>query len=130
MKLPMNPDAPVTNIFINIYKIAILRCKDTLICTHGKGKRSFFQERRSYHPVFWDDMTFWGLKCCDLSIVLTHAHSGFYDVYHIVAEFLAFLYDIHVHRADGVGVEVVVHVVDVLALQLVSVVVDFVLYVE
>ena len=75
-------------------------------------------------------MTFLGLKCCDLCIVLTHAHSGFYDIHHIVAEFLAFLYDIHVHRADGVGVEVVVHVVDVLALQLVSVVVDFVLYVE
>ena len=75
-------------------------------------------------------MTFLGLKCSDLSLVLTHAHSGFYDVYHIVAEFLAFLYDIHVHRAYGVGVEVVVHVVDVLALQLVSVVVDFVLYVE
>lgn len=36
-------------------------------------------------------MTFLGLKCCDLSLVLTHAHSGFYDVYHIVAEFLAFV---------------------------------------
>lgn len=36
-------------------------------------------------------MTFWGLKCCDLSIVLTHAHSGFYDIHHIVAKFLAFV---------------------------------------
>ena len=36
-------------------------------------------------------MTFWGLKCCDLSLVLTHAHSGFYYVYHVVAELLAFV---------------------------------------
>ena len=62
--------------------------------------------------------------------MLSYTHAGLYYVYYIVAEFLAFLDDIHIHGTDGVGIEMVVHIVDVLALQLVSVVVDFVLYVE
>lgn len=57
----------------------------------AKEKGLFLKKRRSHHSVFVNDMTFWGLKCCDLSIVLTHAHSGFYDIHHIVAEFLAFV---------------------------------------
>ena len=65
-----------------------------------------------------------------LCLVLPDAHAGLHHVDHIVAQLLALLYDVHVHRADGVGVFVIVHVVDVLRLQLVAVVVDFVLDVE
>ena len=43
---------------------------------------------------------------------------------------LALLDDIHIHGTDGVGIEMVVYIVDVLALQLVAIVVDFVLDVE
>ena len=62
--------------------------------------------------------------------MLSYAHTSLYYVYHVVAELLAFLDDIHVHGTDGVGVEMVVYIVDVLALQLVAIVVDFVLDVE
>ena len=62
--------------------------------------------------------------------MLSYTHAGLYYVYHVVAEFLAFLDDIHIHGTDGVGIEMVVHIVDVLALQLVAIVVDFVLDVE
>ena len=62
--------------------------------------------------------------------MLSYAHTSLYYVYHVVAELLAFLDDIHVHRTDGVGVEMVVYIVDVLALQLVAIVVDLVLDVE
>lgn len=62
--------------------------------------------------------------------MLPYAHACFHDVDYIVAQLLAFLDDVHIHRADGVCVEVVVDIVDVLALQLVAVVVDFVLDVE
>ena len=62
--------------------------------------------------------------------MLSYTHAGLYYVYHIVAEFLAFLDDIHIHGTDGVGIEMVVYIVDVLALQLISIVVDFVLDVE
>ena len=62
--------------------------------------------------------------------MLSYAHTGLYYVYYIVAEFLAFLDDIHIHGTDGVGIEMVVHIVDVLALQLIAIVVDFVLDVE
>ena len=62
--------------------------------------------------------------------MLSYTHAGLYYVYYIVAEFLAFLDDIHVHRTDGVGVEMVVYIVDVLTLQLVAIVVDLVLDVE
>ena len=62
--------------------------------------------------------------------MLSYAHTSLYYVYHVVAELLAFLDDIHIHGTDGVGVEMVVYIVDVLALQLVAIVVDFVLDVE
>ena len=62
--------------------------------------------------------------------MLSYTHAGLYYVYHIVAEFLAFLDDIHIHGTDGVGIEMVVYIVDVLALQLVAIVVDLVLDVE
>ena len=62
--------------------------------------------------------------------MLSYTHSCLHYVHHVVAELLALLDDIHVHRADGISVEVVVHIVDVLALQLVAIVVDLVLDVE
>ena len=62
--------------------------------------------------------------------MLSYTHAGLYYVYHIVAEFLAFLDDIHIHGTDGVGIEMIVYIVDVLALQLITIVVDFVLDVE
>ena len=62
--------------------------------------------------------------------MLSYTHTSLHYVHHVVAEFLAFLDDVHIHRTDGVGVEMVVYIVDVLALQLVAIVVDFVLYVE
>ena len=65
-----------------------------------------------------------------LSFMLSYTHAGLYYVYYIVAELLAFLDDIHIHGTDGVGIEMVVYIVDVLALQLIAIVVDFVLDVE
>ena len=62
--------------------------------------------------------------------MLSYTHTSLYYVHHVVAELLAFLDDVHIHRADGVGVEMVVYIVDVLALQLIAIVVDFVLDVE
>ena len=62
--------------------------------------------------------------------MLSYTHAGLYYVYYVVAELLAFLDDIHIHGTDGVGIEMVVYIVDVLALQLVAIVVDFVLDVE
>ena len=62
--------------------------------------------------------------------MLSYAHTGLYYVYYIVAELLALLDDIHIHGTDGVGIEMVVYIVDVLALQLVAVVVDLILDVE
>ena len=62
--------------------------------------------------------------------MLSYTHAGLYYVYYIVAELLAFLDDIHIHGTDGVGIEMVVYIVDILALQLITIVVDFVLDVE
>ena len=62
--------------------------------------------------------------------MLSYTHAGLYYVYYVVAELLAFLDDIHIHGTDGVGIEMVVYIVDVLALQLIAIVVDFVLDVE
>ena len=53
----------------------------------AKENGLFLKKRRSYHPVFWDDMTFLGGY---LSLVLSYTHTGFYDINHIAAEFLAF----------------------------------------
>ena len=62
--------------------------------------------------------------------MLSYTHSCLHYVHHVVAELLALLDDVHIHRTDGVGVEMVVYIVDVLALQLVAIVVDLVLDVE
>ena len=62
--------------------------------------------------------------------MLSYTHASLYYVYYVVAELLALLDDIHIHGTDGIGIEVVVHIVDVLALQLVAVVVDLILDVE
>ena len=62
--------------------------------------------------------------------MLSYTHAGLYYVYHVVAKLLALLDDIHIHGTDGIGIEMVVHIVDVLALQLVAVVVDLILNVE
>ena len=62
--------------------------------------------------------------------MLSYTHSCLHYVHHVVAELLALLDDIHIHRTDGVGVEMVVYIVDVLALQLVAIVVDLILDVE
>ena len=62
--------------------------------------------------------------------MLSYTHTSLHYVHHVVAEFLAFLDDIHIHGTDGVGIEMVVYIVDVLALQLITIVVDFVLDVE
>ena len=65
-----------------------------------------------------------------LRIVLAHAHTSLNNVDNIVAKFLALLDDIHIHGTDSVGVEMVVDIVDVLATQLATIVVDFVLDIE
>ena len=62
--------------------------------------------------------------------MLSYTHAGLHYVHHVVAELLALLDDVHIHRTDGVGVEMVVYIVDVLALQLVAIVVDLVFDVE
>ncbi len=62
--------------------------------------------------------------------MLSYTHTSLHYVHHVVAELLAFLDDVHIHRTDGVGIEMVVYIVDVLALQLIAIVVDFVLDVE
>ena len=62
--------------------------------------------------------------------MLSDTHTSRHYGHHVVAEFLAFLDDIHVHGTDGVGREMFVYIVDVLALQLIAIDVDFVLDVE
>ena len=62
--------------------------------------------------------------------MLSYTHTSLHYVHHIVAELLALLDDIHIHGTDGIGIEMVIHIVDVLALQLVAVVVDLILDVE
>ena len=62
--------------------------------------------------------------------MLSYTHASLHYVHHVVAEFLAFLDDVHIHRTDGVGVEMVIYIVDVLTLQLVAIVVDLILDVE
>ena len=65
-----------------------------------------------------------------LRFVLAHAHTSLNNVDNIVAKLLALLDDIHIHGTDSVGVEMVVDIVDVLATQLATIVVDFVLDIE
>ena len=43
-----------------------------------------------------------------LCLMLSYTHAGLHYVHHVVAEFLAFLDDVHIHGTDGVGIEMVV----------------------
>lgn len=49
-----------------------------------------------------------------LCSALLGSHAGFDDVDYVVAELLTFVDDVHIHGADGIGVFMVVDVVDVL----------------
>ena len=62
-----------------------------------------------------------------LYIVLFCIHSGFYNVNNVVAKFLTFLNQVHVHRSYSIGIGVRVHVIDVLGSQLIAEVIDFIL---
>ena len=62
-----------------------------------------------------------------LRIVLAHAHTSLNNVDNIVAKLFALLDDIHIHGTDSVGIEMVVDIVDV---QLATIVVDFILNIE
>ena len=61
---------------------------------------------------------------------LPDTHAGLDDVHDVVGQFLALVDEVHVDGTHGVSVFVVVHVGDVLRLQLVAVVVDLVLDIE
>ena len=62
--------------------------------------------------------------------MLACAHAGFHHVDYIVAQLFALADDVHIHRTDGIGVAMFVYVADVLGLQLIAIVVDFVLDIE
>ena len=62
--------------------------------------------------------------------MLSYTHTSLHYVHHVVAEFLAFLDDLHIHGTDRLCIEMAVYIVDVLAIQLVTIVVDFVFDVE
>ena len=64
------------------------------------------------------------------NVTLSQSHAGFDDIHHIVAQFLALIDEIHVDGTYGVGIFMVVHISDVLRLQLIAVVVDFVLNIK
>src|SRR3712207_8894399 len=38
------------------------------------------------------------------ALALTHAHAGLYHIDNVVAQFLAFADDVHIHRSYGIGV--------------------------
>lgn len=61
---------------------------------------------------------------------LSHSHSSLSDIHYIVAELLALLDDVHIHRAHTVGIEMVIDIIEVLVAKLVAVVVDFRLDIE
>ena len=61
---------------------------------------------------------------------LPDAHASLDDVDDIVTQLFALIDEVHIDGADGIGVLMVVDVVDVLRLQLVTEIVDFVLNVE
>ena len=65
-----------------------------------------------------------------LSRALTSTHACLHNVYDIVAKFLALVNDVHVHCANGVVVNMVVDIVDVLTAKLVAIVIDFILKVK
>ena len=65
-----------------------------------------------------------------LYVSLSDAHASFDHVDDKVAELLALLNDVDIHGTDGVGVHMIVDIVDVLCAELIAEVVDFVLDVE
>lgn len=62
-----------------------------------------------------------------LLVFLPCTHTCLHHVHHIVGELLTLVDDIHVDGTYGIGVLVVVDIVDILRLQLVAVVVNLVL---
>ena len=64
------------------------------------------------------------------NVTLSDTHAGLNDVHDIVAQFLTLVDEIHVDGTYGVGIFMVVHISDVLRLQLVAVVVDLMLNIE
>lgn len=62
--------------------------------------------------------------------MLPYSHARLDYVYHIVAELFTFLDNVHVHGAHGIGVQVVVDIIDVLTAQLAAIVVYLVLDIE
>src|SRR5574344_1873684 len=65
-----------------------------------------------------------------LCFPLFGTHTGFYNIYYIIAQFFTFADNVHIHGTYRIGVLVTVDVVDILALQLIAVVIDFVFDVE
>ena len=57
-------------------------------------------------------------------------HSCLNYINNIVAKLLTFLDEIHVHRADSVGIGMSIDIINVLCSQLIAIVVDFILDVE
>ena len=58
------------------------------------------------------------------------SHASLNNIYNIVAKLFTLAYYIHIHRTNGIRVLMVVHVVDVLALQLVAIIINLVLDIE
>lgn len=61
---------------------------------------------------------------------LSHSYSSLGDIDHIVAELLTLLYDVHIHRAHTIGIEMVIDIIEILVAKLVAIVVDFRLDIE
>ena len=64
--------------------------------------------------------------CASLCSFLPCSHARFNHVYYIVAKFLALADDVHIEGAHGVGILMIVYIIDILAAQLVAIVVYFV----
>ncbi len=60
-------------------------------------------------------------------LLLPDTHTGLDDIHNVVCQFLTFIDEIHVDGTHSVSILMVVHIRDVLRLQLVAVVVDLVL---
>lgn len=61
---------------------------------------------------------------------LTSTGASLHDVDYIVAQLLTLVDEIHVHRSNRVGIDVVIDIVDILSLDEIAVVVDLILDVE
>ena len=61
---------------------------------------------------------------------LLDTYTCFDHINHIIAQLFAFLHDIHVHGAHGIGLEMVVHIIYILTPELVALVINLIFYVE